>query len=628
VTSPQTEPPTAPDGSAEPEGSTEPQAEETDEARLRHRLLGYRPTDRFWGWAVPILITAIGGFLRFWQLNRPHQLVFDETYYVKQGASYLKSGYELSTDGDSTPKPDEKFIHGTTDVFLNTPDFVVHPPVGKWMIAFGEWLFGPASSWGWRFSAAAVGTLSILMIGRIARRLFGSTLMGGVAALLLAVEGEHFVMSRTGLLDIFVMFWALAGFGCLLIDRDRARTRLADRLAAAAADRSAAQVPDEALALASTFGATESAGRTGPPGLVISSGSSAPADSAGSSAEAGPQDVLHPSDVPGLPVAERAPHDLGCAAGALGPWLGLRPWRIAAAVSLGLCAGTKWSGAFFLAAFAVAGMMWDSSARRAAGIPRWFWGTAFKDTLYHAAVMIIIAPATYLATWAGWFHSSDAYHRHWGQEHPIKALSGLPDGLLGALDTLRGLVKYHQEMLHFNITLHSPHVYQSNPWSWSVLGRPTAFYYESYKEGVSGCEVTECSRAIIDLGNPVIWWGGTIAIAVLLFSWMLGRDWRAGAVLAGLVGGYLPWFRFQSRTIYTFYAVAFVPWMVLALTFTLGLVLGPRTASPRRRAFGANVAGAVVVLAVLAFAFFWPVLSGQVIPRSEWSARMWLPSWI
>jgi dolichyl-phosphate-mannose--protein O-mannosyl transferase len=99
-------------------------------------------------------------------------------------------------------------------------------------------------------------------------------------------------------------------------------------------------------------------------------------------------------------------------------------------------------------------------------------------------------------------------------------------------------------------------------------------------------------------------------------------------VLAGLAGGYLPWFNFQARTIYTFYAVAFVPWVVLALTFALGLIVGPRTASPNRRVYGTILAGSVVVLAVLAFAFFYPVLAAQVIPRDDWSARMWLPSWI
>ena len=70
------------------------------------------------------------------------------------------------------------------------------------MIGFGESLFGINNSFGWRFSSAVVGTLAILMIGRIGRRLFGSTMLGCIAALLLAFDGEEFVHSRTGLLDI------------------------------------------------------------------------------------------------------------------------------------------------------------------------------------------------------------------------------------------------------------------------------------------------------------------------------------------------------------------------------------------------------------------------------------------
>lgn len=547
-----------------PERSPEPDTPARD-AALRHRLLGYRPTDRFWGWAVPLLIAAVGGFLRFWHLDQPHQLVFDETYYVKQAASFLKAGYELSTNSDSTPKPDELFAQGKVDIFLSQADFVVHPPAGKWMIAFGEWVFGPASAWGWRFSAAAVGTLSILMIGRIARRLFGSTLLGGLAALLLAMDGEHFVLSRTGLLDVFVMFWALAGFGFLLLDRDRTRARLADKISARTLQASGAQTPDTQPALT-------------PP---------------------------NPASV----------------TGAFGPWLGPRWWRIAGIVSLGLCAATKWSGVFFLVAFLTASVFWDLSARRAADIPHWFVGSVLKDWGQALVTTLVLAPATYLISWSGWFLSSNAYNRRWAVEHPSSHWSWVPD-------SLRSLWHYHQDMYHFNITLHSPHVYQANPWSWIVLGRPTAFYYESYKEGSNGCHVTECSRAITDLGNPLVWWGGTIAIGVLLFTWLLGRDWRAGAILAGLAGGYLPWFFFQARTIYTFYAIAFVPWIVLALTFSLGRLLGPRSASPTRRMYGAIAAGSIVIFAVLAFAFFWPILSAQVIPRSEWSARMWLPSWI
>ena len=134
-----------------------------------------------WGWLAPLLVAAVGGFLRFWQLGRPHQLVFDETYYVKQAWSLLQYGTERRVP-DSIKKPDVMFTNGTPDVFGDAPDLVVHPPVGKWVIAAGEQLFGVTSSFGWRFSVALLGTLSILMVGRVARRMFGSTLLGTVAA--------------------------------------------------------------------------------------------------------------------------------------------------------------------------------------------------------------------------------------------------------------------------------------------------------------------------------------------------------------------------------------------------------------------------------------------------------------
>jgi dolichyl-phosphate-mannose--protein O-mannosyl transferase len=194
-------------------------------------------------------------------------------------------------------------------------------------------------------------------------------------------------------------------------------------------------------------------------------------------------------------------------------------------------------------------------------------------------------------------------------------------------DALRSLWDYHQQMWRANTTLRAFHPYRSHPWSWLVLGRPTSFDYRGSGRGESGCHHDSCVQAISDLGNPVIWWGGTIALAVLVVVWLLGRDWRAGAILAGIAGGYLPWFLFSERTIYSFYAVAFGPYVVLALTFCLGLLLGPAGAPRERRAAGAAAAGGVVLLAVLAFAFFYPVLSDQLITHAQWSNRMWLTSW-
>ena len=512
-----------------------------------------RPALTLWGWLAILAVTTFGGVLRFWRLDQPHKLVFDETYYVKQGYSMFKAGYELRWAGEGKVV-DPKWNAGNLNVFVDAPDFVVHPPVGKWMIGFGEWLFGPTSSWGWRFSVAFVGTLSIFMLALIARRLFDSTLLGVVAGLLLSVDGEHFVHSRTGLLDIFVMFWALAAFGCLLIDRDVGRRRLTERAA-----REPAQVQLEAW-------------------------------------------------------------DSRASWRSLSWWMGVRWWRIAGAVCLGLCAGTKWSGLFFALAFGIMIFFWDAGARRAVGLKHWFSG-ALLWGLLSGIMMGAIAVGVYLASWTGWFMSTDGYDRQWASDHPSAHYSWIPS-------SLRSLWYYHTQMYDFNVGLVSSHPYKANPWSWLVMGRPTAFFYEGPKLGEKGCKVAQCSQAITALGNPVIWWGATLAIAVLLFQWALRRDWRAGAILAGMLGGYLPWFHYQQRTIFNFYSIAFTPWVILALVYALGMILGPSTASTSRRRKGALAAGSVILLAVLTFWFFLPIYSAEVIPQPAWSDRMWLPSWI
>ena len=516
---------------------------------LRLRLLGEgydsrSPADRLWGWLGPLFMAVVGGGIRFWSLGRPDQLVFDETYYVKQGVSLLDHGVELRVR-DGLETPDELFTNGTTDVWGTTGDMVVHPPVGKWVIASGEWLFGPTSSFGWRFGVAVLGTLSILVVGRVARRLFRSTLLGTVAAFLLAFEGHHFVHSRTGLLDLTLMFFTLTGFAALLIDRDAARKVLARKVAA-------------------------------------------------------------------LEAGTRL---------AYGPWLGLRPWRWVAGVSLGLAVGTKWSGLYALAVFGLMTVWWDMGARRAVGVRHWARAAVLKDGLYAFVALVPTALVVYVASWTGWFRSENGYQRDWGAQNPSADFGWVPD-------SVRSLWRYHQDAYSFHIGLRSEHPYETNPWAWLVQGRPTSFFYEGPKQGEDGCTVTLCSKAISSVGTIPIWWLATIGIVFLLYHWALRRDWRAGAILAGFAALYLPWFFYQERTIYTFYAVAFVPWVVLSATFVLGLVLGPSTAPWWRRQVGLLAVGGFCLLVLLVFAFFWPVYTAQVIPYAEWRWRMWFPSWI
>ena len=68
---------------------------------------------------------------------------------------------------------------------------------------------------------------------------------------------------------------------------------------------------------------------------------------------------------------------------------------------------------------------------------------------------------------------------------------------------------------------------------WSRAGPPRSST-RARSGAHDGCTVDQCSKAITSIGTPSIWWGGTLAVFVLLFMWALRRDWRAGAILGRL----------------------------------------------------------------------------------------------
>ena len=102
---------------------------------------------------------------------------------------------------------------------------VVHPPVGKFLMAIGEGIFG-YNGFGWRFSGAVCGVIMVVLVARIVRRLSRSTLTGAIAGLLITADGVSFVTSRTALLDGFLTFFIVAAFGALMVDRDQMRERM------------------------------------------------------------------------------------------------------------------------------------------------------------------------------------------------------------------------------------------------------------------------------------------------------------------------------------------------------------------------------------------------------------------
>ncbi len=179
-----------------------------------------------------------------------------------------------------------------------------------------------------------------------------------------------------------------------------------------------------------------------------------------------------------------------------------RPWRLLAGMALGAAVAVKWSGAYV--ALAVIGLTaaWEIAARRSAGpdAPPRSWTSAtwlaIREELPRSLVLLGLVPvAVYLAAYIG---------RMPGE------LIGLPwqEGTVW-----RGIWEHQQAMLTFHTTLEGSHPYESPPWSWLLLKRPVAYYFDA----------SDGYREILAIGNPLTWAAGVLGLLALAVLWARGR---------------------------------------------------------------------------------------------------------
>lgn len=508
------------------------------------RLLARPGAERLWYWGGPIAVTVLAAVLRLVRLGDPRSLVFDETFYVKDAWTLMHLGYEGSWPNNA----DVSFNAGQVNVYSQTGSYVAHPPLGKWMISLGLRVFGAQDAVGWRISTALVGILAVFLLVIIARKLFNSTLLATIAGGLFAIDGHAIVLSRTALLDNFVMIFTLLGFGAMLLDRTQSAGRLSLWLAR-----------------------REDAGR-------------------------------------GIDW---------------GPAIWWRPWLLTAGILFGAATAVKWSGLYFLAAFAVYSLLVDAVARRRAGIPFWVSGTIFKQGPVTFLLTIPLAIGTYLASWTGWFVTTGGYYRNWA-EVPGNAATGF---FSWVPHSVQSFIHYQSSVYDFNVNEHSPHPYAANPFTWLFLVRPTAFYYTGQVRGQGGCTFSSCAEYVTSIANPILWWAATLALFYLVYRLVRYREWRVGLILMGSVAGYLPWLMYSHRTIFQFYAIVFEPYLILGLVFVIGLILGKSTDASWRRTRGIGVIAVFLFFVVVVSAFFYPVWTGMQVPELFARLHYWLPGW-
>lgn len=479
------------------------------------------------GWAATVVVGSFAALTRFMNLGTPTDAgtpIFDEKHYAPQAWQVLHN-------------------FGVED----NPGFglVVHPPLGKHLVAAGEAIFG-YTGLGWRLSAAVFGVILAVLVTRIARRISRSTLIGAIAGLLVVADGVSFVASRTALLDIFMTVFVVGAFGALMVDRDQVRERMHN----------------------AWFG-----GRI-----------------------------------------DETPW---------GPRLGVRWWRFGAGVLLGLACATKWSGLYYIVFFGLMSLGMDVAARRGYRVQRPWTGVLRRDVGPTAYVFGVVPLALYLLSYSEWFASETAVNRYEvGQSIGERQWWQPPDAI-------RSLWHYTYKAFYFHSTLTNSagnhHPWESKPWTWPMSLRPVLYAIDN--QDVPGCGAESCVKAVLLVGTPTMWF---VAVPVLFYcAWrtLIHRDWRYAVVLTGYLAGWLPWLANIDRQMYFFYAVPLAPFLMMAIALILGDILYQPTRSTERRTLGVLVVCFYLAMAIINFAWLFPVLTGIPVSQSTWNMEMWLPSW-
>ncbi len=522
-------------------------------------------TDRFAGWFWSLSIALMALALRLWHLSAPKVFEFDETWYAKDAFSLLRFGYAR----DYVEDADKLILDGQrTDLWTGSPSMAVHPDVGKWMIALGEKAFGLDPS-GWRISAAITGSLMVLVMCRFVRRITGSTLLGCLGGLLLALDGLHLVLSRLGLLDIFLAFWLLCAVHCVVADRDWFRRRLADRADLDEQGRATGWGPLRGTVLR--------------PWLLLGG-------------------ICF-----GLAVGTK--------------WGALYPLAVFGVLAFAWSAGARRSF----------GVRWPWLKALVADAPIAFVHLVVIGGLVYTAswtgwLMHADAYEEHLS-YNSYTQARGAEKWPTAKEADADGLGEVSQSLRSLWHYHRDVYEFHTNGLEG-----ADHPYKSKPSGWLLLNRPVGVDAQNdIQPGDQGCDAeagSTCMRQVLLLGNPLIWWAGCAALIFGLLAWLGGRDWRWSVVIGGVASTWLPWLQYDDRPIFLFYAIATLPFLVLGLTLTLGRILGAETVPSGRRTAGVIVVGSYVVLTVIAFVFYWPIWTDVLITYDEWIQRMWFKRWI
>jgi len=174
--------------------------------------------------------------------------------------------------------------------------------------------------------------------------------------------------------------------------------------------------------------------------------------------------------------------------------------------------------------------------------------------------------------------------------------------------TLATLVPFHQEMWSLQTQKLASHPYQSSWWSWPLMLRPIWYFYEPDMGA---------QRGVLLIGNPVVMWGGLVAVAACWWAGLRRGAQHQLAIAALWTASLLVWALIPKSL--GFYYYYYIPGIFLCLALALAFAH-----FDRKRRWDEWFLGTSIV----AFAYFYPILSATPLNGPLSFARWtWFDSW-
>ncbi len=251
-------------------------------------------------------------------------------------------------------------------------------------------------------------------------------------------------------------------------------------------------------------------------------------------------------------------------------WLGL------SGLSFGLGAASKWVGIY---AGAGLGVIWAVYwIMRFVREKKQALGPFFRNVAWCVLFFVLVPGLVYYASY--W-----SYAPSQGVDGPFRLFQ--PGYVKIVADNQRYMWDYHSDLV-------ATHPYSSKWYQWVLDIRPILYYLE-YLDG--GMKSTFGA-----FSNPLVCWGGLLAMAGMVWIFVQERDERALFILIGYLANLLPWV-LVSRLTFAYHYFPCTVFLVLALGYIF--------ADLRRRDVRWPIhAGGFTALCVGLFAIFYPVLSG------------------